>query len=76
MTLLPSSLYATLKRMLAEGLVEEVEGGGERRRMYGITERGREAALREVDRMATLLAVARDKALVPGELSEAGTEGA
>lgn len=65
-TLLPTSLYATLKRMRTDGLIEEVDGapdsvGGPPRRTYRITERGRALAARELDRMAALLAMGREK---------------
>ncbi len=67
--LLPGSLYSTLKRMVAACLIEECDGAGtgqsddERRRYYRITRHGKEVAAAEVDRMATLIAVARSKQL-------------
>ncbi len=65
--LLPGSLYSTLKRMVAACLIEECDGAGksddERRRYYRITNHGKEVAAAEVDRMATLIAVARSKRL-------------
>lgn len=67
-TLLPTSLYATLKRMLANGLIAEVptperSGPGAPRRTYRITPAGRELATRELDRMSALLAMGRAKEL-------------
>jgi DNA-binding PadR family transcriptional regulator len=67
--LLPGSLYSTLKRMLATGLIAECDGDGsghpedQRRRYYHITKHGKGVAAAEVDRMATLIAVARSKRL-------------
>jgi len=64
-SLLPSSLYATIKRMLLEGLIEEVPdqaseaAPGRPRRLYRMTDRGRELAAREAERMAALLDMAR-----------------
>lgn len=69
--LLPGSLYATIRRMLAAGLVEEVdappaaEDVDPRRRYYAITAPGREAAEAELRRMATVMELARDKRLAP-----------
>ncbi len=67
---MPGSLYSTIKRMLKAGLVEECEAGevdpdneDERRRYYRITEAGRAAAIREVDRMSTLVDLAEEKNL-------------
>lgn len=64
-SLLPSSLYATIKRMLLEGLIEEVPdqaseaAPGRPRRLYRMTDRGRALAAREAERMAALLDMAR-----------------
>ena len=64
-SLLPSSLYATIKRMLLEGWIEEVPdaasdaGPGRPRRLYRVTDHGRELATRETERMAALLDMAR-----------------
>jgi len=64
-TLLPTSLYATLKRMLTAGLIEEADvAGASRKRTYQITERGRAVAARELDRMAALLDLGRSKDLL------------
>ncbi len=69
-TLLPNSLYATLKRMLDEGLVEKAPSeenteGGRPRQNYKITSRGREIAEREVERLSALLKMAREKRFTP-----------
>ncbi len=72
-SLLPSSLYATIKRMLLEGWIEEVPdaaaeaGPGRTRRLYRMSDDGRELAAREVERMAALLDMARANRLASGE---------
>ncbi len=59
--LLPGTLYSTMKRLLADRLVEEVgtppgaESNDERRRYYRVTKRGRVAAESETRRMAVLV---------------------
>jgi DNA-binding PadR family transcriptional regulator len=70
-TLLPGSLYATIARMVGEGLIEEVAKRGEsdrRRRFYRLTRFGRVVARAEAARMARLLEQARDQDLLPGTL--------
>ena len=60
-SLLPGTLYSTLKKMLAEGLVEEVDppksadSADARRRYYRVTKAGRLAAQAETERMALLV---------------------
>lgn len=77
-SLLPSSLYATIKRMLLEGWIEEVgdadaEGGpGRPRRLYRITERGRSLAAREAENMGALLDLARAQGLAGEAIPGAG----
>jgi DNA-binding PadR family transcriptional regulator len=65
----PGTLYGSIKRMLAEGLIEELTAGAagadERRRFYRITKFGRRVALAEADRLTSLLAQARSSGLVP-----------
>lgn len=64
-TILPGTLYTTLSRMLATGLVEEApapDGAPDddrRRRYYRITSLGREVAAAEAGRMSVLLDIAR-----------------
>lgn len=59
------ALYRHLKRMLAEGLIEEVSapagtaGRDPRRRYYRVTAFGRAVLDAEVDRMSTLVRAAR-----------------
>ena len=56
----PGTLYGTLKRLLADGLIEESEradGGrdGRRRRYYRLTALGRAVAASEVEGLQSLL---------------------
>jgi len=68
--LLPGTLYRALKEMLEGGLLEEYGGFDDtdtadgRRRYYRLTERGREAAEVEVQRLSELVDLARRKQLV------------
>ena len=60
----PGTLYGSIKQMLEDGLIDEVRarraaGDDERRRYYRITAAGREAARREMARLADLLSQAR-----------------
>jgi DNA-binding PadR family transcriptional regulator len=60
--LLPGTLYSTIKKLLAEGLIAEVEAPPEmdaRRRYYRVTRRGRQAAEAEMRRMALLVRLGR-----------------
>jgi DNA-binding PadR family transcriptional regulator len=56
----PGTLYRTISRLLADGLVEEIEGQDPdaphdaRRRYYRLTERGRHAAEDEAELLARL----------------------
>ena len=65
----PGTLYGSIKRMLAEGLIEELTtgpaGADERRRFYRITRFGRRVAVAEAERLTSLLAQARSSGLVP-----------
>jgi DNA-binding PadR family transcriptional regulator len=64
------TLYAIIKRLLAEGLIVEprnrprAEDDDQRRRYYRLTPKGREVAAAEVERMERLVARARDRKLV------------
>jgi DNA-binding PadR family transcriptional regulator len=59
--LLPGTLYSTMKKLLADGLVEEVDAPRDadsddaRRRYYRVTKLGRLAAEAETRRMALLV---------------------
>jgi DNA-binding PadR family transcriptional regulator len=65
----PGTLYSTIKRLLADGLIEESGErpdpavDDERRRYYRLTSLGREAVGREVRRLDALVAAARPWAL-------------
>jgi DNA-binding PadR family transcriptional regulator len=65
----PGSLYGSIKRMLAEGLIEECAerpdpAADERRRYYRLTDRGRRAAGAEARRLEVLVIAARGRRLL------------
>lgn len=76
----PGTLYGSIKRMLADGLVEESderpdpEMDDQRRRYYRITDFGRRVAGAEAQRLTRLVNTAREKKLVgaPRFLPERG----
>ena len=65
----PGTLYASIKRLLEGGLIEELDArpdpqhDDERRRYYRLTEFGRAVASAEVDRLGLLLKQARASGL-------------
>ena len=67
----PSSLYASIKRLLEQGLIEELserpdpEHDDERRRYYALSSLGRRVAMAEARRLERLLADARATGLLP-----------
>jgi DNA-binding PadR family transcriptional regulator len=67
-TLGPGTLYTTLKRLVAGGLVEETDGPASnedgRRRYYRLTPGGRAVARAEADRLVRLVRIAEQKRLV------------
>ena len=68
--LLPGSLYATIARMVKEGLIVEVKesgehSGGKRRREYRATAFGHEVARAEVSRLRGLIDFAQEQNLAP-----------
>ena len=72
--MLPGALYRHLKRLLDDGLIEELErrrggnGADERRRYYGITALGRDVVAAEAARLARSLETARaHDLLAPGK---------
>jgi DNA-binding PadR family transcriptional regulator len=80
MKLGPGTLYGAVKRLLAAGLIVEVDERPDpalddsRRRYYGLTEFGRRVLAAEAQRMDDLLAMARRKRLsdaAGGRLGEA-----
>lgn len=66
------TLYSSIRRMLEQGLIEELaqspdpSSTDERRRYYRLTGFGRRAAAAEVERLNALLRQARATGLVPG----------
>ena len=66
----PGTLYGSIRKMLDEGLIEELFNRGaaaddERRRYYRVTKFGRAVAAAEADRLAALLHHARVTGLIP-----------
>jgi DNA-binding PadR family transcriptional regulator len=66
------TLYSSVRRMLEQGLIEELaespdpSSTDERRRYYRLTRFGRHVAAAEVERLSLLLQQARATGLVPG----------
>jgi len=67
----PGTLYGSIKRLLANGLIEESGDrpdpalDDQRRRYYRLTERGRRVAAAEAQRLERLVVEARAKRLLP-----------
>ena len=67
----PGTLYGSIKRMLEQGLIEELherpdpENDDERRRYYRLTKFGRTVAAAEAARLSRLLSQARANGLIP-----------
>jgi DNA-binding PadR family transcriptional regulator len=73
----PGTLYGSIKRMLQDGLIEELDSravaardaressSDERRRYYRVTKFGRRVAAAESERLAALVTQARASGLVP-----------
>ncbi len=63
----PGTMYGSIKRMLAAGLIEETEErpdpelDDERRRYYRLTAVGRKVAVAETERLSQVLKIARQK---------------
>lgn len=68
----PGTLYGSIKRMLADGLIEESEErsdpmlNNERRRYYRLTPLGRRVAEAEARRLYQVVNLAHRKQLLPG----------
>ncbi|MBX5495049.1 MAG: PadR family transcriptional regulator [Bryobacteraceae bacterium] len=68
----PSTLYASIRRLLEQGLIQELterpdpEHDDQRRRYYRLTQLGRAVAIAEARRLERLLADARATGLLPG----------
>ena len=71
LTLGPGTLYTAIKRLLADGLIEESaerpdpELDDERRRYYRLTAFGRRVATEEAQRLESLVSEARSRKLLP-----------
>ena len=67
----PGTLYGTIKRLLADGLIEETDERADRdshdvrRRYYRITRRGRKVAAEESARLVALVRHARAMGFAP-----------
>ena len=67
----PGTLYGLIKRMLADGWIEELDErpdptlDDERRRYYRLTGLGQRIASAEAERLAALVAAARQQGLLP-----------
>ena len=78
----PGTLYGSIKRMLADGLIEESderpdpEMDDQRRRYYRITDFGRRVAGAEAERLASLVDTAREKKLLRSPRQRPLLEGA
>jgi DNA-binding PadR family transcriptional regulator len=72
------TLYGSLKRMLADGLIEEAGDrpdpalDDERRRYYRLTARGRQALNAELRRYAKVVSLAQQRRLLPRLTLEPG----
>jgi DNA-binding PadR family transcriptional regulator len=75
----PGTLYGAIKRMLADGLVEESverpdpELDDQRRRYYRITGFGRRVVGAEIERLARLVSAARAKNVIDPRVLPGGT---
>jgi DNA-binding PadR family transcriptional regulator len=72
MRLGPGTLYSSIRALLEEKLIEEVDPPDpsvrdERRRYYRLTSSGRKLARSEAERLADLLRVARSKNILRGD---------
>ncbi|HEY6408722.1 MAG TPA: PadR family transcriptional regulator [Ktedonobacteraceae bacterium] len=77
----PTTLYRSIKSMLAEGLIGEVDErpdpalDDERRRYYRLTPFGQRVAVAEAQRLEQAVAVARTKPVLGGLMPTASIEG-
>ncbi|MPY87484.1 MAG: PadR family transcriptional regulator [Luteitalea sp.] len=68
------TLYSSIRRMLEQGLIEELRESpdprsrDERRRYYRLTRLGRQVALAEARRLSSMLSQARATGLIPRKL--------
>ena len=64
----PGTLYGSIKRMAAAGLIEsagERQEDGERRRFYGLTKLGRAVLRAEAERLRDLVSAAEARRVIP-----------
>ena len=67
-------LYTAIRRMLEQGLIEELrespdpDSGDERRRYYRLSQLGRDVAVAEARRLSSMLEHARATKLIPRKL--------
>lgn len=67
----PGTLYSTIQRLLDLDLIEETDGVGsqsdheDRRRYYRLTRTGKAILAADLNRMQSILRLAREKRLVP-----------
>ncbi len=72
----PGTLYGSIKRMLADGLIVEMDErpdpalDDQRRRYYRLTHRGERVAQAEAVRLERLVGIARAKRLLPERQAE------
>jgi DNA-binding PadR family transcriptional regulator len=68
------TMYSSIRRMLEQGLVEELrdspdpDSRDERRRYYRLSRLGRQVAVAEARRLSEMLSHARDTGLIPRKL--------
>jgi DNA-binding PadR family transcriptional regulator len=63
----PGTLYGSIKTLLEEKLIEEIDSSDDpRRRYYRLTSAGRKLATEEANRLASLLRTARAKRIFKG----------
>src|SRR5688572_21619804 len=71
-TIGPGTLYGTIKRLLGDGLIREVQSrvdpemDDQRRRYYALTASGRTVLSAEAERLARLTAVAAQRKVIRG----------
>jgi len=65
----PGTIYGTLQRLMENGWVEESDGPArvvdERRKHYRLTRSGREALASEIDRLDSIVSLARGRRTAP-----------